>query len=217
MKKFSYFLSLLLFFVAGVANVQAQYYEPGYELENMDQIVGKPVFVRTNTQETDTYMCGTKGTTTVSDDCLMMFEEVEGPQADGHKCYRLKQVSTGKYIKDHNLQGEADSSDNPLEDADPFVALTDKVAEAYVFTALPYEEGTDDVRKKGTAWQVQDDRGHGFVFTRDQLRDNGKPTYLGFYSGNPFLSPWDDTNVWTIWEANEISDLAQILQGFIDQ
>ena len=217
MKKYSYFLSLLLFFVAGVANVQAQYYEPGYELDNMDQIAGKPVFVRTNTQETDTYMCGTKGTTTVSDDCLMMFEEVEGLQADGHKCYRLKQVSTGKYIKDHNLQGEADSSDNPLEDADPFVALTDKVAEAYVFTALLYEEGTDDVRKKASSWQVQDDRNHGYIFTRAQLRDNGLPTYLGFYSGNPFLSPWDDTNVWTIWEANEISDLAQILQGFMDQ
>lgn len=217
MKKFSYFLSLLLFFVAGVANVQAQYYEPGSELDNMDQIAGKPVFVRTNTQETDTYMCGTKGTTTVSDDCLMMFEEVEGLQADGHKCYRLKQVSTGKYIKDHNLQGEADSSDNPLEDADPFVALTDKVAEAYVFTALLYEEGTDDVRKKASSWQVQDDRNHGYIFTRAQLRDNGLPTYLGFYSGNPFLSPWDDTNVWTIWEANEISDLAQILQGFMDQ
>ena len=217
MKKFSYFLSLLLFFVAGVANVQAQYYEPGSELDNMDQIVGKPVFVRTNTQETDTYMCGTKGTTTVSDDCLMMFEEVEGLPADGHKCYRLKQVSTGKYIKDHNLQGEADSSDNPLEDADPFVALTDKVAEAYVFTALLYEEDTDDVRKKASSWQVQDDRNHGYIFTRAQLRDNGLPTYLGFYSGNPFLSPWDDTNVWTIWEANEISDLAQILQGFMDQ
>ena len=140
MKKYSYFLSLLLFFVAGVANVQAQYYEPGYELDNMDQIVGKPVFVRTNTQETNTYMCGTKGTTTVSDDCLMMFEEVEGLKADGHKCYRLKQVSTGKYIKDYSLQGEVDSSDSPQEDADPFVATTTNVAEAFVFTALLYEE-----------------------------------------------------------------------------
>ena len=112
MKKFSYFLSLLLFFVAGVANVQAQYYEPGYELDDMDQIVGKKVFVKTNTQETDTYMCGTKGTTTVSDDCLMMFEEADGHTVNGYKCYRLKQVSTGKYIKDQNLQGETDSSDN---------------------------------------------------------------------------------------------------------
>lgn len=217
MKKFSYFLSLLLFFVAGVANVQAQYYEPGYELDNMDQIVGKKVFVKTNTQETDTYMCGTKGTTTVSDDCLMMFEEVEDLKADGHKCYRLKQVSTGKYIKDYSLQGEVDSSDSPQEDADPFVATTTNVAEAFVFTALLYEEGTDDIRKKGTEWQVQDDRDHGFVFTRAQLRDNGLATYLGFYSGNPFLSPWDNTNVWTIWEANEITDLAQILQGFMGQ
>ena len=217
MKKFSYFLSLLLFFVAGVANVQAQYYEPGSELDNMDQIAGKPVFVRTNTQVTDTYMCGTKGTTTVSDDCLMMFEEVEGLKADGHKCYRLKQVSTGKYIKDQNLQGETDSSDNAPEDADPFVASTTNAAEALVFTALLYEEGTDDVRKKASSWQVQDDRNHGYIFTRAQLRDNSLPTYLGFYSGNPFLSPWDDTNVWTIWEANEISDLAQILQGFMDQ
>ena len=216
MKKFSYFLSLLLFFVAGVANVQAQYYEPGSELDNMDQIAGKSVFVRTNTQETDTYMCGTKGTTTVSDDCLMMFEEADGITVDGHKCYRLKQVSTGKYIKDQNLQGETDSSDNAPEDADPFVASTTNAAEAFVFTALPYEEGTDDIRKKGTAWQVQDDRGHGFVFTRDQLRDNGKPTYLGFYSGNPFFSPWDDTNVWTIWEADEITNLAQVLSGFLD-
>ena len=217
MEKFSYFLSLLLFFVAGVANVQAQYYEPGYELDNMDQIAGKPVFVRTNTQETDTYMCGTKGTTTVSDDCLMMFEEADGITVEGHKCYRLKQVSTGKYIKDYSLQGEVDSSDSPQEDGDPFVATTSNVAEAFVFTALPYEEGTDDIRKKGTGWQVQDDRGHGFIFTRAQLRDNGLPTYLGFYSGNPFFSPWNDTNVWTIWETNEITDLAQILQDFMDQ
>ena len=217
MEKFSYFLSLLLFFVAGVANVQAQYYEPGYELDNMDQIAGKPVFVRTNTQETDTYMCGTKGTTTVSDDCLMMFEEADVITFEGHKCYRLKQVSTGKYIKDYNMQGETDSGDHPQEDADPFVAATTNAAEALVFTALLYEEGTDDVRKKASSWQVQDDRNHGYIFTRAQLRDNGLPTYLGFYSGNPFLSPWDDTNVWTIWEANEISDLAQILQGFMGQ
>ena len=217
MKKYSYFLSLLLFFVAGVANVQAQYYEPGYELDDMDQIVGKKVFVKTNTQETDTYMCGTKGSTRVTDDCLMMFEEVDGLKADGHKCYRLKQVSTGKYIKDHNLQGEADSSDNPLEDADPFVATTDNVAEAYVFTCLTYEAETADVRRKATGWQVEAEGAHGYIFTRAQLRDNGLPTYLGFYSGNPFLSPWDDTNCWTIWEANEISDLAQILQGFLDQ
>lgn len=217
MKKYSYFLSLLLFFVAGVANVQAQYYEPGFELDDMDQIVGKKVFVKTNTQETDTYMCGTKGSTRVTDDCLMIFEEVDGLQADGHKCYRLKQVSTGKYIKDHNLQGEADSSDNPLEDADPFVATTDNVAEAYVFTCLTYEAETADVRRKATGWQVEAEGAHGYIFTRAQLRDNGLPTYLGFYSGNPFLSPWDDTNCWTIWEANEISDLAQILQGFMDQ
>lgn len=217
MKKYSYFLSLLLFLVAGVANVQAQYYEPGYELDDMAQIVGKKVFVKTNTQETDTYMCGTKGSTRVTDDCLMMFEEVDGLQADGHKCYRLKQVSTGKYIKDHNLQGEADSSDNPLEDADPFVATTDNVAEAYVFTCLTYEAETADVRRKATGWQVEAEGAHGYIFTRAQLRDNGLPTYLGFYSGNPFLSPWDDTNCWTIWEANEISDLAQILQGFLDQ
>ncbi|MGN1240870.1 MAG: discoidin domain-containing protein, partial [Alloprevotella sp.] len=217
MKKYSYFLSLLLFFVAGVANVQAQYYEPGYELDDMAQIVGKQVFVRTNTQETDTYMCGTKGSTRVTDDCLMVFEEVDGLKADGHKCYRLKQVSTGKYIKDHNLQGEADSSDNPLEDADPFVALTDNAAEAYVFTCLTYEAETEDVRRKASGWQVSADDAHGYIFTRAQLRDNGLPTYLGFYSGNPFLSPWDDTNVWTIWEANEIKDFAQILQGFMDQ
>ena len=128
MKKYSYFLSLLLFLVAGVANVQAQYYEPGNELDNMDQIVGKKVFVRTNTQEAETYMCGTKGATRVTDDCLMMFEEVEGVKADDHKCYRLKQVSTGKYIKDYNMQGETDSSDNPQDDADPFFATTINVA-----------------------------------------------------------------------------------------
>lgn len=217
MKKFSYFLSLLLFFVAGVANVQAQYYEPGSELDNMDQIVGKSVFVRTNTQETDTYMCGTKGTTTVSDDCLMMFEEVEDLKADGHKCYRLKQVSTGKYIKDQNLQGETDSSDNAPEDGDPFVALTDNVAEAFVFTSLRYVEDSEDVRKSAIEGGWQSLVGGGFIFTRAQLRDNNLPTYLGFYSGNPFLSPWNNTNCWTIWEANEISDLAQILQGFMGQ
>ena len=217
MKKYSYFLSLLLFFVAGVANVQAQYYEPGYELDNMDQIVGKPVFVRTNTQETNTYMCGTKGTTTVSDDCLMMFEEVEGLQADGHKCYRLKQVSTGKYIKDYSLQGEVDSSDSPQADADPFVATTTNVAEAFVFTSLRYVEDSEDVRKSAIedgGWQSL--VGGGFIFTRAQLRDNMLPTYLGFYSGNPFFSPWNNTNCWTIWEADEITNLAQVLSGFLD-
>lgn len=218
MKKFSYFLSLLLFLVAGVANVQAQYYEPGYELDDMDQIVGKKVFVKTNTQETDTYMCGTKGTTTVSDDCLMMFEEVEGVKADDHKCYRLKQVSTGKYIKDYNMQGETDSSDSPQEDADPFVALTDNVAEAFVFTSLRYVEDSEDPRTKAVPESKnakQDLTNGGFIFTRAQLRDNGLPTYLGFV-GNPFLSPWDDTNAWTILEANEITNLAQVLSGFLD-
>ena len=216
MKKFSYFLSLLLFFVAGVANVQAQYYEPGYELDDMDQIVGKKVFVKTNTQETDTYMCGTKGTTTVSDDCLMMFEEADGHTVNGYKCYRLKQVSTGKYIKDQNLQGETDSSDNAPEDGDPFVALTDNVAEAFVFTSLRYVEDSEDVRKSAIEGGWQSLVGGGFIFTRAQLRDNNLPTYLGFYSGNPFLSPWNNTNCWTIWEADEITNLAQVLSGFLD-
>ncbi len=217
MKKFSYFLSLLLFFVAGVANVQAQYYEPGYELDDMDQIVGKKVFVKTNTQETDTYMCGTKGTTTVSDDCLMMFEEADGHTVNGYKCYRLKQVSTGKYIKDHQLLPGEDSSDNHPDDADPFVALTANPSEAFVFTALAYEADSKDPRKMAT-----EDKGNqslvngGFIFTRAALCADGSPTYLGYY-GSVFMSPYTDTNCWTIWEANEISDLAQILLGFMNQ
>ena len=217
MKKFSYFLSLLLFFVAGVANVQAQYYEPGSELDNMDQIAGKPVFVRTNTQETDTYMCGTKGTTTVSDDCLMMFEEVEGLKVDGYQCYRLKQVSTGKYIKDHQLLPGEDTSDNHPDDADPYVALTANPSEAFAFTALAYEADSEDLRKMAT-----EDKGNqslvngGFIFTRAALCSDGSPTYLGYW-GSVFMSPYTDTNTWTIWEADEISDLAQILQGFMDQ
>ena len=217
MKKFSYFLSLLLFFVAGVANVQAQYYEPGSELDNMDQIVGKKVFVKTNTQETDTYMCGTKGTTTVSDDCLMMFEEVEGLKVDGYQCYRLKQVSTGKYIKDHQLLPGEDTSDNHPDDADPYVALTANPSEAFAFTALAYEADSEDLRKMAT-----EDKGNqslvngGFIFTRAALCSDGSPTYLGYW-GSVFMSPYTDTNTWTIWEADEISDLAQILQGFMDQ
>ena len=217
MKKYSYFLSLLLFFVAGVANVQAQYYEPGYELDNMDQIVGKKVFVKTNTQETDTYMCGTKGTTTVSDDCLMMFEEVEGLKVDGYQCYRLKQVSTGKYIKDHQLLPGEDTSDNHPDDADPYVALTANPSEAFAFTALAYEADSEDLRKMAT-----EDKGNqslvngGFIFTRAALCSDGSPTYLGYW-GSVFMSPYTDTNTWTIWEADEISDLAQILQGFMDQ
>ena len=199
MKKFSYFLSLLLFFVAGVANVQAQYYEPGSELDNMDQIVGKKVFVKTNTQETDTYMCGTKGTTTVSDDCLMMFEEVEGLKVDGYQCYRLKQVSTGKYIKDHQLLPGEDTSDNHPDDADPYVALTANPSEAFAFTALAYEADSEDLRKMAT-----EDKGNqslvngGFIFTRAALCSDGSPTYLGYW-GSVFMSPYTDTNTWTIW------------------
>ena len=217
MKKFSYFLSLLLFFIAGVANVQAQYYEPGLELDDMAQIVGKPVFVRTNTQETDTYMCGTKGTTTVSDDCLMMFEEVEGLKVDGYQCYRLKQVSTGKYIKDHQLLPGEDSSDNHPDDADPYVALTANPSEAFAFTALAYEADSEDPRKMAT-----EDKGNqslvngGFIFTRAALCADGSPTYLGYW-GSVFMSPYNDTNTWTIWAADQITDLAQILQGFMDQ
>ncbi|MCI6485560.1 MAG: discoidin domain-containing protein [Bacteroidales bacterium] len=216
MKKFSYFLSLLLFFVAGVANVQAQYYEPGSELDNMDQIVGKKVFVKTNTQETDTYMCGTKGTTTVSDDCLMMFEEVEGLKVDGYQCYRLKQVSTGKYIKDHQLLPGEDTSDNHPDDADPYVALTANPSEAFAFTALAYEADSEDLRKMAT-----EDKGNqslvngGFIFTRAALCSDGSPTYLGYW-GSVFMSPYTDTNTWTIWEADEITNLAQVLSGFLD-
>ncbi len=216
MKKYSYFLSLLLFFVAGVANVQAQYYEPGSELVDMGQIAGKPVFVRTNTQETDTYMCGTKGTTTVSDDCLMMFEEVEGLKVDGYQCYRLKQVSTGKYIKDHQLLPGEDTSDNHPDDADPYVALTANPSEAFAFTALAYEADSEDLRKMAT-----EDKGNqslvngGFIFTRAALCSDGSPTYLGYW-GSVFMSPYTDTNTWTIWEADEITNLAQVLSGFLD-
>ena len=112
MKKFSYFLSLLLFFVAGVANVQAQYYEPGSELDNMDQIAGKPVFVRTNTQETDTYMCGTKGTTTVSDDCLMMFEEADGITVDAYALPSFLTSHAPYYYQLHEASLAIDKGNN---------------------------------------------------------------------------------------------------------
>ncbi len=215
MKRFYNLLSLFLLSIVGITSAVAQDYKKGTLLETTDEVVGQQVLLYapgTSSDHPAGFMNGTNVLCEiVSDSCIYVFEAV-GRQVDGYDLYRLKQVSSGKYVKD------ADGQD---EDA---FELTDEVSEAFEMTVLPYVDitGTDERCGRNTASsQKQDLSNPGFVLCRGEMaaeafEDSPNDGYI--YIGSvhsPFISPYSDTNMWEIWTVENTKGLEK-LNNYLD-
>ena len=215
MKRFYNLLSLFLLSLVGITSAVAQDYKKGTLLETTDEVVGQQVLLYapgTSSDHPAGFMNGTNALCEiVSDSCIYVFEAV-GRQVDGYDLYRLKQVGSGKYVKD------ADGQD---EDA---FELTDEVSEAFEMTVLPYVDITDSGEACGrntASSQKQDLSNPGFVLCRGELAaepfedaNNEGYIYIGSVH-SPFISPYSDTNMWEIWTVENTKGLEK-LNNYLD-
>ncbi len=208
MKKLHYFFSFILLSLVGIGSASAQYFVLGDEMVTTIED-GQTYGLQSATSTQTRLLNGYEVVSKFSDDCLFIFEDT-GRKADGYTVWRLKQKTTGKYIKHHELTGWQDSSDEPPHDkgayVTPYIEYTDDIKEAFGFTILPSDTASTDIRrncveyKNENTW-MQDPNGFVLCSEKTHFDEDGKtviPTYLGYY-GNVFLSPWNDTNVWKIF------------------
>lgn len=221
MKRFYNLLSLFLLSIAGITSAMAQGYGRGSLLSSMDEVVTQQVYVYSahvgDDGEQGYLNAGNDMISTPTDDCLYQFEEVAGRTVteDGntYKVYRMKQVSTGLYLKDYNLD---DVDDDDTSSYPELMQMTANADEAYLFTALPYTAITVEesqapgfVRTRTTATPAKQILTEpGFVFARVEVPAVGHQ-YLG-HLHRPFWSPYVDTNVWQIYSLVENTGLAKI-------
>lgn len=202
MKKLNHFLSFfLLLLIGGVGSVQAQNWQSDKVVTTI--VPGQNVCLIPQSA-TDRFLAGGQGVSTLTDDAVYTFEEA-GTDDEGNTLYRLKQNTTGKYLKHQSLSGDMDSSDNPPADAvgGAWVAYTDNAASAFTFTALHPEEGGSALQATEQSYETPAEY---FILTSEYTHDVYH-TYLGFYSGKPFLSPWTDTNLWQIYSVKQSSGI----------
>lgn len=199
MKKLHYFFSLLLLSMVGLG-AQAASWLQGDVLTEI--VAGKQILV-SYAGETN-FLCGDKQSSVVTNDCIYMLEET-GQTVDGLPTYRLKQVATGLYLKDQELEGGADSSDNPPHGQayqEPYVVYTNDATLAYTFTLMAPVADSENPREsvatgKGPGGPVE----NAWVLCCSNLKD-GMHYYLGSI-GVPFISPYTDTNQWVFYAVEE--------------
>ena len=214
MKKLHY-LSAFLLLAAGATSSYAQKWVVNDGDEYLTSIpVGVPVAI--HSVSGNAYMCGTgNGVANITDNCAYVFESA------GEGLYRLKQYETNLYLGDQELGGTADSSDTPPSQASDgdFTWMTENPDEAFTFYAKNPQEGAS-----GEAGEVDyetaqvltnvsyeaENATRYFIFTRSPLKSDNVATYIGYYSGKPFLSPWVDTNLWTISKLSEAPAFSQL-------
>lgn len=129
--------------------------------------------------------------------------EATGETIEGHSIYRLKQVYTGLYVKDYELDinhGEEDSSDaqeGTFASGD-YIDMTPLAAEALKVTVTIAEEDSYDPYAGAVAGQGGQDLSYtAFVIRRAELV-KGEVQYFGHYT-KPFHSIYLDTNAWHIY------------------
>ena len=91
----------------------AQGYEQGDLIETEDAATSQDVLFYSSGKYGSGYMCGTGAyAEVITKKCFFRLEDT-GETVEGHKVYRLKQVATGLYFKDYDLDSdEGDSSDD---------------------------------------------------------------------------------------------------------
>lgn len=203
MKRFYNFLSLLLLSLVGVTTAVAQDYKRGELYTEVSDFEGKTVVLYapgTSGDHPAGYMNGKNTLSTqITDSCFYVFEAIDGKTVDGEQLYRLKQVSSGLYVKD---------ADGQEEDA---FELTASEAEAFEMTVMPFDpiDAGDMPTRNSASDQKQDLNEMGFVLCRGEQAaepfkdDNGNVYNEGYiYIGGvdvPFISPYTDTNVWCVY------------------
>lgn len=194
MKKISFLFSLLLLSLIGV-NAYAQKYSLGEQLSEIPTDGSKVVIQNVGHSK---YWNGDADLTAqVGDQSLVIFE-LTGDQVDGEPTYRLKQVSTGKYIQNVILSGGMDTQDMGGD----WIPYTSDPADAFIFTAMPAEKNSADFRKKVTGKFVEG----GFVFASTYTYMNNNTltaTYLEAEHVHPYLAPWTGGTEWLLFTVSE--------------
>lgn len=213
MKKLHY-LSAFLLLAAGATSSYAQKWVVNDGDEYLTSIpVGVPVALHSVTG--NAYLCGTgNGVSNITDNCAFVFEDA------GNGTYRLKQYETNLYFGDQELGGTSDSSDTPpSQNPDDYTWMTENPDEAFTFFA-----NNPNPEASGEAGEVDYETAKGltsvtyeaenitryFIFTRSPLKSDNVATYLGYYDAKPFLSPWVDTNLWTVSKLSEAPAFSQL-------
>ena len=220
MKRLYNLLSWFLLSLVGITSAVAQDYKKGTRLETTEDVVGQQVLLYapgTSSNHPAGFMNGTNVLCeTVSDSCIYVFEAV-GRQVDGNDLYRLKQVGSGKYVKD--VDGQVDIVFEMFD-----FEMTEEASEAFEMTVIPYVDitGTGEACGRNTSSsQKQDLSNPGFVLCRGELaakpfEDTNNEGYI--YIGSihvPFFSPYSDTNMWEIWTVENTKGLEK-LNNYLD-
>ena len=224
MKRFYKLLSLFLLSIVGITNAVAQLYKKGTRLETTEDVVGQQVLLYAPQPfwyQTPGFMNGTENLSNVTELCPFVNEswiyefEAVGRQVDGYELYRLKQVSSGKYVKD---------ADGQVEKA---FELTAKASEAFEMTVLRYVDITDTGKACGrntSSSEKQDLSNPGFVLCRGELAaksfngNNEGYVYIGSMN-YPLISPSSNSNMWEIWsvtadDTKGLDKLATYLENY---
>ena len=210
MKRFYNFLSLLLLSLVGVTTAVAQDYKRGELYTEVADFEGQPVVLYapgTSGDHPDGYMNGKNTLSTqITDSCFYVFEAIDGKTVDGEQLYRLKQVSSGLYVKD---------ADGQEEDA---FELTASEAEAFEMTVMPFEQiSAGEMCSRNSASDEKQDLSEvGFVLCRGEkaaepFSDTTNEGYI--YIGGvdvPFISPYSDTNVWRVYAYENTKGLEKL-------
>ena len=211
MKKITFLFSLLLLFFMGGLTASAQHWTNEDMLDDIpDEDTPVALFhPGTSGDSPAGWWAGTNTETTeeLVDSGLVLFEPTgdyfyDPFIEDDVPTFRLKDYATGKYLKNVILSDWMDSSDFVGQ---PVTDWTTNEQEAFVFTAMPGEEGADANPRALVNSQKQSIGDGEFVFCSTYTYVySGETvyTYLGAIT-QPFLSPWSDTNAWQIFSVKE--------------
>lgn len=215
MKRFYNFLSLLLLSLVGVTTAVAQDYKRGELYTELADFEGQTVVLYapgTSDDHPAGYMNGKNTLSTqITDSCFYVFEAIDGKTVDGEQLYRLKQVSSGLYVKD---------ADGQEEDA---FELTASEAEAFEMTVMPFKQiSAGEMCSRNSASDEKQDLSEvGFVLCRGEKAEEpfSDTTNEGYiYIGGvdvPFISPYSDTNVWRVY-AYEATKGLEKLEAYME-
>lgn len=195
MKRMNYILLLLCLFCFGTS-VSAQTVRLGEQLTEIPTDGKTQVFLQTATDRNsfwDGDISNPQGD--VTDDCVALLVPT-GKTVDGNPTYYIQQVSTGKYVLDHPRTDES-------EVITFTVGTTENISEALAVTILP-ADANGSYRSHATTSKQSID-GAFVICAADVYKSGGTTyqTYLGWYSGQPFMSSYWDTNAWYFYTVEQ--------------
>lgn len=218
-RTFTPFLMMLLLFAFSLQSKAQGYWNRG--TEPVTEIkAGTNYILQDPWTGNNHHLCGTTCSGNTQDETIYNFVDA-GTTDDGLQLYRLKQIATGKYLEDPDLSGGK-------------VSMTDAVARAFVFTALPGVpidsridtdgDGKDDTTTE--EWTNGDPRTkyeptdqtfeNVFVFCNKNLNSE----YLVFEvfpnGYNCMWTQYTNARIWHIYEATKASAYDDLCNGLAE-